>query len=78
MDALVVVVNQRNPLQQIEPRQLDAIFSITRLCGAHSVPLRWGDLGLTGAQWSKRPIQRYGRNSASGTGFLQTAGAVQR
>ena len=25
MDALVVVVNQRNPLQQIEPRQLDAI-----------------------------------------------------
>jgi len=67
-----VVVNQRNPLQQIEPRQLDAIFSITRLCGAHSVPLRWGDLGLTGDQWRERPIQRYGRNSASGTwGFFK-------
>ena len=36
------------------------------------MPLRWGDLGLTGAQWSKRPIQRYGRNSASGTwGFFK-------
>ncbi|MFB6326867.1 PstS family phosphate ABC transporter substrate-binding protein [Pantoea deleyi] len=72
MDALVVVVNQRNPLQQIAPRQLDAIFSVTRLCGARDVPLRWGDLGLTGAQWRSRPIQRYGRNSASGTwGFFK-------
>lgn len=57
MDALVVVVNQRNPLQQIAPRQLDAIFSVTRLCGARDVPLRWGDLGLTGAQWRSRPIR---------------------
>ncbi len=67
MDALVVVVNQRNPLQQIEPRQLDAIFSITRLCGATATPARWGDLGLQQADWIKRNLQRYGRNSASGT-----------
>ncbi|MGK3142748.1 PstS family phosphate ABC transporter substrate-binding protein [Pantoea sp. C2G6] len=72
MDALVVVVNQRNPLQQISRSQLDAIFSVTRLCGAHAAPLRWGDLGLTGAAWARRPIQRYGRNSASGTwGFFK-------
>jgi len=72
MDALVVVVNQRNPLQQITPGQLDAIFSITRLCGATSVPQRWGDLGAQGAEWARRPIQRYGRNSASGTwGFFK-------
>lgn len=72
MDALVVVVNQRNPLQQIEPRQLDAIFSVTRLCGATHVPVRWGDLGLKQADWSDRGVQRYGRNSASGTwGFFK-------
>lgn len=72
MDALVVVVNQRNPLQQIEPRQLDAVFSITRLCGATATPARWGDLGLQQADWIKRNLQRYGRNSASGTwGFFK-------
>lgn len=72
MDALVVVVNQTNPLQRIAPAQLDAIFSVTRLCGATTVPQRWGDLGLTQPGWSSRAIQRYGRNSASGTwGFFK-------
>ena len=78
MDALVVVVNQRNPLQQITPRQLDAIFSITRLCGATSVPQRWGDLGTQASEWVRRPIQRYGRNSASGTwGFFKQQALCQ-
>ncbi|WP_130834198.1 PstS family phosphate ABC transporter substrate-binding protein [[Erwinia] mediterraneensis] len=67
MDALVVVVNQANPLERIAPQQLDALFSVTRLCGASAVPQRWGDLGLTQPRWSARTIQRYGRNSASGT-----------
>lgn len=72
MDALVVVVNQANPLRRIAPSQLDAIFSITRLCGADRAPQRWGDLGLTQPGWASRAIQRYGRNSASGTwGFFK-------
>ncbi len=72
MDALVVVVNQDNPLPDIDQPQLDALFSVTRLCGAHSVPQRWGDLGLNQADWAKRSIQRFGRNSASGTwGFFK-------
>jgi len=78
MDALVVVVNQRNPLREIDPRQLDAVFSITRLCGAHQVPQRWGDLGLRQTEWQQRPIQRYGRNSASGTwGFFKQQALCQ-
>lgn len=72
MDALVVVVNQDNPLSHIDQPQLDALFSVTRLCGAHSVPLHWGDLGLDQDGWAKRSIQRFGRNSASGTwGFFK-------
>ena len=72
MDALVVVVNQDNPLPDIDQTQLDALFSVTRLCGAHSVPQRWGDLGLNQDGWKKRSIQRFGRNSASGTwGFFK-------
>lgn len=78
MDALVVVVNQRNPLTSIDPRQLDALFSVTRLCGAHQVPERWGDLGLHQAEWHQRSIQRYGRNSASGTwGFFKQQALCQ-
>ena len=72
MDALVVVVNQDNPLPHIAPQQLDALFSITRLCGAQQVPQRWGDLGLNEDGWATRSIQRFGRNSASGTwGFFK-------
>ena len=76
MDALVVVVNQDNPLPSISQPQLDALFSVTRLCGAQQVPQRWGDVGLHTANWATRSIQRFGRNSASGTGLLQAAGAV--
>jgi len=72
MDALVVVVNQDNPLPGISVQQLDAIFSVTRLCGSHSVPLTWGDLQLTQKGWKNRSLQRFGRNSASGTwGFFK-------
>ncbi|WP_017347922.1 PstS family phosphate ABC transporter substrate-binding protein [Pantoea sp. A4] len=72
MDALVVVVNQRNPMQEISPTQLDALYSITRLCGGESVPKHWGELGITQTGWAQRSIQRFGRNSASGTwGFFK-------
>ncbi|MBK0032233.1 PstS family phosphate ABC transporter substrate-binding protein [Erwinia sp. S43] len=72
MDALVVVVNQDNPLPGLNVQQLDAIFSITRRCGARKVPVTWGDLQLTQPGWSARGLQRFGRNSASGTwGFFK-------
>lgn len=71
VDALVVLVNQGNPLQSLTLRQLDAIFSITRSCGAASAVTRWGDLGLDGG-WRRLVLLRYGRNSASGTyGFFR-------
>ncbi|MEN5016548.1 PstS family phosphate ABC transporter substrate-binding protein [Erwinia sp. Eh17-17] len=72
MDALVVVVNEDNPLTGLNAQQLDAIFSITRRCGALSVPKTWGDLQLTQPGWATRGLQRFGRNSASGTwGFFK-------
>lgn len=72
MDALVVVVNQDNPLQGLNTKQLDAIFSVTRRCGAFAAVDRWGDLNLTQPGWPARPLQRFGRNSASGTwGFFK-------
>ncbi|CCG86376.1 PstS family phosphate ABC transporter substrate-binding protein [Erwinia piriflorinigrans] len=72
IDALVVVVNQDNPLAGLSAQQLDAIFSVTRLCGALFTPKTWGDLQLTQSGWAHRGIQRFGRNSASGTwGFFK-------
>ncbi|RLM27726.1 phosphate ABC transporter substrate-binding protein [Brenneria alni] len=71
MDALVVMVNQDNPLPGLSLSQLDAIFSITRRCGGHKPVKNWHDLGLSG-NWEKRSLLRYGRNSASGTyGFFK-------
>ncbi|QTF09532.1 PstS family phosphate ABC transporter substrate-binding protein [Brenneria izadpanahii] len=71
MDALVVMVNQDNPLPGLNLSQLDAIFSITRRCGGHQPAKNWRDLGL-GGSWEKRSLVRYGRNSASGTyGFFK-------
>lgn len=72
MDALVVMVNQDNPLAGLNTRQLDAIFSITRRCGDTAIIRQWGDLGLTQPGWQTRALQRFGRNSASGTwGFFK-------
>lgn len=72
MDALVVVVNEDNPLPGLNVEQLDAIFSVTRRCGARTVPNTWGDLHLDSPGWAQRGLQRFGRNSASGTwGFFK-------
>lgn len=66
VDALVVLVHQDNPLPGLTLKQLDAIFSQTYRCGAAAEIANWGELGLTGG-WQTRSLQRYGRNSASGT-----------
>lgn len=70
-DALVVMVNQANPLEAISQRQLDAVFSVTRQCGQAAPIRRWGDVGLSG-EWRMLSLLRYGRNTASGTqGFFR-------
>ncbi|WP_413734930.1 PstS family phosphate ABC transporter substrate-binding protein [Sodalis sp. RH21] len=71
LDALVIVVNQDNPLPFITLRQLDAVFSTTRNCGETRAVKNWGGLGLEG-DWRGMTLVRYGRNSASGTyGFFR-------
>ena len=66
VDALAVYVHKDNPIQSLSIPQVDAIFSITRRCGATADLSRWGEVGLA-ASWESRPIQLYGRNSVSGT-----------
>ncbi len=66
VDALAVYVHKDNPIEALSIPQVDAIFSMTRRCGAKADITRWGEVGLTG-NWSGRPIQLYGRNSVSGT-----------
>jgi len=66
IDAVAVYVHKDNPLKQLSIEQIDAIFSVTRRCGAQRDIAFWGDLGLSGG-WQNRPIQIYGRNSVSGT-----------
>ena len=74
VDALAVYVHKDNPLDALSIPQVDAIFSITRRCGANSDVQRWGDLGLAGS-WEDRPLQLYGRNSVSGTyGYFKQEG----
>ncbi len=66
IDMLAVYVHKDNPIQGLTLQQVDAIFSKTRKGGYGKDIVTWGDLGLTG-EWKDRPINMYGRNSASGT-----------
>lgn len=66
IDALAVFVHRDNPLAGLTLQQVDAIFSSTLSCGAAEPIIRWGQLGL-GDPWAERSIQRFGRNSVSGT-----------
>ena len=66
IDMLAVYVNKDNPLKGLSFQQIDAIFSKNRKGGAAKAITTWGDLGLEGS-WKDKPIDLYGRNSASGT-----------
>lgn len=66
IDMLAVYVNKDNPIQGLTLQQVDAIFSKARKGGAPEDVATWGQLGLTG-EWKDKPINLYGRNSASGT-----------
>ncbi len=66
IDMLAVYVNKDNPISGLTFQQIDAIFSKTRKGGAAKDITTWGELGSTG-EWEDKPINLYGRNSASGT-----------
>ncbi|RMM79930.1 Phosphate ABC transporter periplasmic phosphate-binding protein [Pseudomonas coronafaciens pv. striafaciens] len=66
VDALAVFVHKDNPIKGLTLEQVDAIFSVTRLCGARADAKTWGDVGVTG-DLAGKPIQLFGRNSVSGT-----------
>lgn len=66
VDALAVYVHKDNPIESLSIPQVDAIFSVTRRCGATGDLNNWGQMGLPGG-WANRPTQLYGRNSVSGT-----------
>jgi phosphate transport system substrate-binding protein len=66
MDANIVFVNKNNPITSISMEQLDAIFSSTKLGGAKSPAVVWGDLGLRG-EWAKLPINAYTRAPGTAT-----------
>lgn len=65
-DALAVIVHRHNPLNALSQRQVDAIFSTSRECGASTPITRWEAL-LEPAEWPFRHIALHGRNTVSGT-----------
>lgn len=66
IDALAVYVHKDNPIKGMTIPEVDAVFSMTRLCGHNKDIVTWGDAGVSGA-WDKRTMQLFGRNSVSGT-----------
>ena len=66
LDSLAVYVNKDNPVDAMDLKDVDAIFSKTRKGGAAADISTWGQTGLKG-DWANKPISIYGRNSASGT-----------
>ncbi len=71
LDSLAVYVNKDNPIECLNMKQVDAIFSSTKTCGGADDITTWGQVGLDG-DWASRPMSLYGRNSASGTyGFFK-------
>lgn len=72
-DAIVMIVNLRNPLPDISLTQIAQLFSASMACPqmlAQPLLQTWSDIlppqTPTGA-FGRRSIQRYSRNSASGT-----------
>nr|WP_320133764.1 substrate-binding domain-containing protein [uncultured Holophaga sp.] len=68
MDGLVALTNRNNPIKEIHMEELDAVYSASRLQGWPKEIRTWGDLGLSGGNWAKRPIECWGQPEGSGTG----------
>lgn len=66
VDAIAIFVERRNMLNGLTLRQVDAIFSATRFCGASSKIENWGQLNVN-YLGEEHAIRLFGRNSVSGT-----------
>ena len=66
IDAIAIYAERNNPIEILTLQQVDALFSITRICGYHTAITHWQQLNI-GKFGSKQTIQLFGRNSASGT-----------
>ncbi|HDM8234471.1 TPA: phosphate ABC transporter substrate-binding protein PstS family protein [Vibrio campbellii] len=66
IDAIGIFVHQDNPIKGLNFHQLDAMFSATLRCGESEFITNWRELGIK-AEWAKRNLQLFGRNSVSGT-----------
>lgn len=62
-DAFIVFVNAANPIKDMGMDQLDAAYSSTKLAGykSDSQVETWGDLGVRGGDYNRRPINAYMR-----------------
>ncbi|MCC7388225.1 MAG: PstS family phosphate ABC transporter substrate-binding protein [Phycisphaerales bacterium] len=61
IDCLAVYVHKDCPLEEISIPQITKVFSVA------GSDMTWGDLGVTDTAYANKPINLYGRNSASGT-----------
>ncbi len=61
IDCLAVYVHRDCPLDEITLPQLALVFSVA------GPDMTWGDLGVRDPAFATKPINLYGRNSASGT-----------
>ena len=66
IDAIGIFVHQDNPIKGLNFNQLDAMFSATLRCGESEFITNWRELDIK-AEWAKRNLQLFGRNSVSGT-----------
>lgn len=66
VDAIALFVERRNPIEGLTLAQVDAIFSVTRYCGAPEPISTWSQLGFQLPQTDSY-IKLFGRNSVSGT-----------
>ncbi len=61
IDCLAVYVHKDCPLDEISIEDITRVFSVA------DTDLTWGDLGVEDPNFKSRPVNLYGRNSASGT-----------
>lgn len=66
IDALAVFVHKDNPINNMNLRTLDGVFSSTFKQGGADVRT-WGAAMGPKPGWTNKPVTLYGRNSASGT-----------
>ncbi len=58
-DAILILVNQTNPVASLTLPQLDALYGTDRRAKYAGPVATWGDLGVTGTL-AKQPVVRYG------------------